>query len=175
MLRSILIPLDGSTLAEKALDMAHRILAPDGRATLLTVIQKPHAPLYAYPAADVLEQIVEDHNHSETAAQQAHDYMERMAKNFKLSGMQNVAVEIVSGDPADAIIEQAHKLGVEAIVMSTHGRSGISRILFGSVTLKVLHDTPCPVIVVPNREQQRVEQPQTNEAINLGTNRLARQ
>jgi nucleotide-binding universal stress UspA family protein len=175
MLRSILVPLDGSPLAEKALDMAHRVLAPDGKATLLTVIQKPSPPIYAYPAADILDQIVEDHSHTETAAQQARDYMERMAKNFKLSGMQNVTVEIGHGDPAEAILEYAHKLGVEAIIMSTHGRSGISRILFGSVTLKVLNDTPCPVIVVPNREQQRTEQPQASEALDLGKNRLARQ
>jgi hypothetical protein len=49
---------------------------------------------------------------------------------------------------------------MQAIAMSTHPRSGISRLLFGSITLKVLSDTPCPALVVPSKAQARVKKPQ---------------
>lgn len=165
MLRHILIPLDGSALAEKALDFGQRIIDPQGKVTLLTVLPRPQLPLYPD---------VGDHDRESTrtapgsGSERAQHYMERMATNMKLSGIGDVAVEIMEGEPADVIVERASKLGVEAIVMSSHGRSGISRLLFGSITLKVLTDAPCPVTVVPNREQERTPEAQTadNPALN---------
>jgi nucleotide-binding universal stress UspA family protein len=169
MLKHVLIPLDGSPVAEKALDMARRVLAPDGKVTLLTAIQRPEPPVYAYPSADVLDEIERETEMMANAHPEATSYLERMATNLKLNGVQNVEVELGDGDPADLIVDRAFKLGVEAIVMCTHGRSGLNRLLFGSVTQKVLNATPCPVLVVPNREQQRVEDEQPAGAIGLDT------
>jgi nucleotide-binding universal stress UspA family protein len=152
MLWHVLIPLDGSQLAEKSLDMAKRILKPDGKITLLTSVTGAEIP----------------EDGADNAPEQMRAYLEHLATNLKLNGF-SVDVEMGEGDPADLIVQRAHMIGVEAIVMSTHGRSGLSRLLFGSVLLKVLGETPCPVVVVPNREQERVESEQPAAAdANLG-------
>lgn len=54
-----------------------------------------------------------------------------------------------AGQPFGAIVDCAEKEGVDLIVMSSHGRSGLSRMLIGSVTDKILRGAPCPVLVVP--------------------------
>jgi nucleotide-binding universal stress UspA family protein len=54
-----------------------------------------------------------------------------------------------AGQPFGAIVDCAEKEGVDLIVLSSHGRSGLSRMLIGSVTDKVLRGSPCPVLVVP--------------------------
>lgn len=54
---------------------------------------------------------------------------------------------------AETIIDQAREAGVDLIVMSTHGRSGLSRWVYGSVAGKVLQQAPCPVLLVPVRER----------------------
>ena len=64
------------------------------------------------------------------------------------------------GDPASVIVDTAGQLHVDAIVMSTHGRSGISRWIFGSVTNKVLGMAECPVLVVPSENRIRVVPPE---------------
>src|SRR5688572_1203280 len=54
-----------------------------------------------------------------------------------------------AGQPFGAIVDCAEKEGVDLIVMSSHGRSGLSRMLIGSVTDKILRGSPCPILVVP--------------------------
>ncbi len=170
MLRHVMVPLDGSALAEKAIDAAHRILVPDGKITLLTSVENAQAPVYVLPGSDTAN-VSEDAN-NDGIPDRVQAYMDHLATNMKLKGHQ-VDVEIGFGDPAELIISRAHTLGVEAIVMSTHGRSGLSRLLFGSITLKVLSETPCPVFIVPNREQQRVEDEIPATApVNLGLDSL---
>lgn len=53
-----------------------------------------------------------------------------------------------TGEPARVILEEAEALGAELIVMGTHGRTGIDRVLFGSVAEKVVRASPCPVFTV---------------------------
>lgn len=156
MLKHVLVALDGSDFAEKALDMAQRVLGSDGKVTLVTAVQTPDPPLYIYPGMDVASVIIEDTEQIRTEPDKAQGYLEHVGKNLQLAGLQ-VDVVVGAGEPAALIIDRAFKLGVEAIILTTHGRSGLSRLLFGSVTEEVLRDTPCPVIIVPNREQQRVE------------------
>ena len=59
-----------------------------------------------------------------------------------------------AGQPFGSIVDCAEKEGVDLIVMSSHGRSGLSRMLIGSVTDKLLRAAPCPVLVVPVEAQQ---------------------
>ncbi len=57
-------------------------------------------------------------------------------------------VEVAGGDSAEAIVRLAQERGVDLIVMGTHGRSGLSHILLGSVAEKVMRQVPCPVLMV---------------------------
>jgi len=59
--------------------------------------------------------------------------------------------EIASGAPADAIVRLARERQVDLIVMGTHGRTGLSHVLLGSVAEKVLREAPCPVLIIRDR------------------------
>lgn len=60
-------------------------------------------------------------------------------------------VEVIAGDPAARIAARAHELRADLIVMGTHGRTGLPRLLMGSVAEGVLRQAPCPVLLVPVR------------------------
>lgn len=170
MIRRVLVPLDGSELAEKALTMARRVLQPDGKIILLMAVQHPEPPAYDYPSAEAVDALASEKRIEEQAYPQATSYLEHTATNYKLHGYQ-VETEIIQGDPAVAIVERALVHGVEMIIMSTHERSGISRLLFGSVTLQILNDSPCPVLMVPDKEQVRVDD--ESPAADLGFSAVA--
>ncbi len=164
MINHVLIPLDGSQLAEKAIDAAKQVLRPQGRITLVSAIAHINPPLYPYPTADVVHEIQSDLEQLENAAPEMQAYIERIAKNLTLNGY-SVEIEIVNGEASDVIVERAEALRVDMVVMSTHGRSGLDRLLFGSVTNRVLGAAYCPVLVVPNRERVSVEEPAAAPAI----------
>jgi nucleotide-binding universal stress UspA family protein len=156
MLNHILVPLDGSTLAESALPEAKRILAANGQITLVSAVEMPQTPLYSFDvpmtiAAASRETIEELFKHM-------HEYLEKVATDLRLEGYQVHPVTSM-GDPATVIMETAQKKHVDAIVICTHGRSGISRWLFGSVTNKVLGGALCPIYVVPNLRKVEPEKP----------------
>jgi nucleotide-binding universal stress UspA family protein len=157
MLTHILVPLDGSQLAEESLSYARQIVDPKGRITLVTAVDMPEVASYAYyPAVSLpkYEQVIED------MLPAARHYLEGIATQLN-DGKLTVAFEAHMGNPAEVICETAEKHHVDAIVMSTHGRSGLSRWLLGSVTNKVLSAKPCPVFVVPSDKQQTTEKPGT--------------
>jgi nucleotide-binding universal stress UspA family protein len=60
-----------------------------------------------------------------------------------------VSIASMGGDPAMEIVRHAASLGVDLIVLGTHGRTGVSRVLLGSVADRVMRAAPCPVLVVP--------------------------
>lgn len=155
MLKHILVPLDGSQLAEEALPYAREIVDPNGKITLVAAVDLNEASIYTYyPAVNLpkYEQIIED------TLPTARKYLHGMAEELQ-SDKLTVVYEAQIGSPADVIIEAAEKYQVDAIVMSSHGRSGLSRWLMGSVTQKVLDAKPCPVFVVPNRKSETSKLP----------------
>jgi len=60
------------------------------------------------------------------------------------------------GNPHHVIVEKAKELGIDVIVIATHGRSGLSHILLGSVAEKVIRHAPCPVFVIRNPKDKYV-------------------
>jgi len=87
---------------------------------------------------------------------QENEAMERLKEivDERLKGISNqILVRI--GDPAKVIIQTAESLGADLLVMATHGRKGISRVLMGSVTERVLRDAPCPVLTVRRSEEKK--------------------
>ncbi|MDX1991056.1 MAG: universal stress protein [bacterium] len=157
MLNHILIPLDGSPLAEEALPYARMILNPGGRVTLVTAVDL--SGLLAYDVYPMMGVRVENPDGqpiygTEKLASQARSYAQEIAR--QLNGF-DVRLVVEVGEPSDLIVKSAHDLKADAIVMSTHGRNGISRWLLGSVTQRVLSAAPCPVFVVPNSHRKPVE------------------
>jgi nucleotide-binding universal stress UspA family protein len=84
---------------------------------------------------------------------------------LRSSGL-SVDTEQVDGAPAEVIVQRARDLGAGLIMMTTHGRSGLRRVLLGSVAEAVLHDAPCPVLLVKltNPRTPAGERPEGGEA-----------
>lgn len=158
MLKHVLIPLDGSKLAEEALDYARQIVSPEGTVTLVSAVELPEIlPSGIYPMVDpalvgVNYKDTKDTLYSpEQVVIQAREYLEHMGTLLPTTMIVNVRVEV--SEPATLILKVADELKVDAIVISTHGRSGISRWLFGSVTQRILNHACRPVFVIPSRER----------------------
>ena len=152
MLNHVLVPLDSSALAEEALDYARQVVAPGGKLTLLMVIIAPEYVTSGFYPVPFEYQVENYETIRANRVDEAQHYLTQI-KNRLSDDDLSVDFTILVGNPAECIIEKADELGVDAVVMSTHGRSGISRWIFGSVTQKVLSGTARPVFVVPNRER----------------------
>ncbi len=149
MYRHILVPLDGSALAEQVLPHVHALAANEGttRITLLRAVPPvfttsvDYSGMLATTAADALE----------TLEEEARSYLEGVAAQFRSEGY-TVHIEVSMMAAAEAILDYAESQNVDLIAIATHGRSGISRWVFGSVTQKVVQACPVPVLVVRPRQ-----------------------
>jgi len=148
MLKHVLVTLDGSELAEQALAYAERILPKGGEITLLSVVDVPDIQVYTMYDMPLLVKEMDYDQFVNKVESGMKEYLDGQVKRLQEHGL-HAHAKILAGDPAQVIVDQAAKLKVDTIVMSTHGRSGLSRWLFGSVTQKVLNAMPCPVLVVP--------------------------
>lgn len=141
MYKKILVPLDGSALAERAINHAAEIARGTGaELILLQVIQ---VPLSKVPEAGQKE---EEKSTLEVAAQ-AKAYLDRVAARVIKEGAK-VRTVILEGAADGAILGFAHNEEVDILVMSTHGRTGLSKALMGSVAEKVMLTTKRPVMLV---------------------------
>jgi nucleotide-binding universal stress UspA family protein len=153
MLKHVLVPLDSSELAEEALDYARELTGPGGKVTLLMVVQAPEYVTSGFYPVPFEYQVENYESIRENRINEARDYLQKTASKLTHDDIE-VSHAILVGNPAEGIIELADAENVDAIVMSTHGRSGLSRWIFGSVTQKVLSGTSRPVFVVPSREKE---------------------
>lgn len=152
MLNRVMVTLDGSELAEQALEHACRIIAPGGTLLLLTVVNVPDLLIYGlYPVPVTLQDDTYEKNIAD-AREQALGYLLNQRESLEAQGF-HTSIEVRLGDPAETIVERAQQQKVDVIVISTHGRTGVGRWVFGSVAQKVLQALPCPVLVVPGRRQ----------------------
>jgi nucleotide-binding universal stress UspA family protein len=134
----ILVPLDGSALAEaavaKAVDIARQ--SPAASVVLLRAAEAP-----ALAGGDPIEAQVE-------VVREAEEYLESVAARVREEGVAEVSTSVWYGPPAPAIVEAAETAKVDMIVMSTHGRSGLGRLFLGSVAESVLRATPTPILLL---------------------------
>jgi nucleotide-binding universal stress UspA family protein len=148
MFNHVLVPLDGSELSEKALITARQVLAPEGTLTLLSVIDLPSVNRVQFDIP-VKENPEDREGEVSTARKNAQAYLRHVVAMMHLPPTVRTHLKVCVGDPGTLIPAMARALQVDAIVMSTHGRSGLSRWVFGSVTQRVLGSALCPVVVVP--------------------------
>lgn len=146
MFPKILVPLDGSELAERALLLATRLAAQGGSRLILLRV-----PVFDLPES-LLPPVVERQGArwqeytAEDAVRAATTYLERIAAGLAVQGIQ-VETRVVEGDPAGIILDLAEMEQISLIVMSPRGITGLARWVFGSVTERVLRQAPCPVLV----------------------------
>ena len=148
MYKKILIPLDGSKLAEAALPHAEELAKGCGTEEIILVSVTERVQGYRAfedPSLPLGQRLVpESSGKKEKPAQK---YLDRIAKGLQAKGIKADA-EVLIGDPASEIISYASHPGCDIIVMSSHGRSGPSRWAYGSVADKVFRATCVPVLMV---------------------------
>lgn len=143
MLQTILVPLDGSALAWQAVPVAARIAHASGGALhLLGVVTLPLDTLWlGVNPAQRLTHIEQE------ATARATTYLEQVAGSEELRGLV-VTTHVIEGSPAEAILEVAQQQHATLIVLCSHGETGLTRWRLGSVTLKVVRQSPVPVLVL---------------------------
>ena len=145
MYKKILIPLDGSKLSEHALEHLNAVaMADDSPSIILLRVAEPTTALIA-GGSYALELAAEA---KEQAKADAHEYLTKIANDLKKKGM-NTETVVTDGVPADDILSYATENKVDLIIMSTHGRSGVTRWFFGSVAEKVIRHSTVPVLISP--------------------------
>lgn len=145
MFRHILVPTDGSDLSHTAAVNAVALAKLIGAHITAFHVAEPYT-------ANVHEEHVPDHfmlpdDYEKSVQQQARPHLADVKKLAEVAGVQCDTRLVMSNFPAEAIVDAAEKLGCDAIVMGSHGRSGLSKLLLGSETQKVLVRTKVPVLV----------------------------
>ncbi len=140
-LGKILVPLDGSELSEAVLPIVERLAGPfDFAVELLRAIE----PIPPYAAAELTSSITEDIGRVER--EDAETYLAKVAAPLEAKGCR-VKSMVALAPAVDAILRAAQEGRVGLIAMTTHGRSGIGRLLLGSVAERVLRTAPAPVLL----------------------------
>lgn len=148
MLHTILVPVDGSSHAEKALSIAAQLArASSATLHLLNVTELPDdvgmlAGTTGQPLTEARRRELAD-----TDGTQARGILDRARQAVELSGL-DVKEVVREGKPADTILREAEAIGVDAIVMGSRGMSDLKGMAVGSVSHKVAHSATCTVITV---------------------------
>jgi nucleotide-binding universal stress UspA family protein len=144
-LKSIVVPLDGSKLAEIALPRAVDLAKKLGLEIVLT--RAYQIPLSTYGVADAAY-IPNPNALMNVVKEEAGAYLETKVNELRQNGVEKVSSILLLGSGADEIIDLARTTPDNLIAMSTHGRSGVKRWALGSVTEKVVRHSGDPVLVV---------------------------
>jgi nucleotide-binding universal stress UspA family protein len=163
MYKKILVPLDGSKLAEAALPHVEELVKGCDTEEVILVSVTERVQGYRAVEGSAADPLVLSGGGWGSSSQpplqrlvpeafgkkekQAQRYLERIAKTMAAKGI-NVTTEVLLWKPAEAIVGYAKQYGCDLIVMASHGRSGPSRWAYGSVADKVLRSSCIPVLMI---------------------------
>lgn len=157
MYRRVLVPLDGSELAEAILPFAEQVAGPLDAEVILVRVVEPVSAAEAVALAGVVA--------PDTFAVreiEAKRYLHEVERRLSKKGLR-VRTRIALGPPAEAILGAVQTSGVDLVAMTTHGRSGLGRALFGSVAESVLRASPVPVLLVRTPAKRNPETEEEGE------------
>jgi nucleotide-binding universal stress UspA family protein len=150
-MKRILVPLDGSVFGEAALPCAEELAkASEAEIILMQAVTPHHMEIdLAETRSPHLAKLSEEYEEHATAT--ARGYLATVAKSLSESGIAARSV-VEIGPAAERIIACAKSNAVDIIALSTHGRSGFSALMMGSVANKILHLAEVPVLLVKPRK-----------------------
>ncbi len=141
MFKRILIPLDGSTRAEKAIPVAARLARASGGKILLAQVATIPVMYESYGVSSYIGEMVN------TEVQSEEEYLKTMKESEKLAGIQ-VETSVLVGSPAQTLLSMASMFKADLIVMTSQGKTGVKRWMLGSVAQKVARHSSIPVLVL---------------------------
>ena len=143
MYKSIMVPLDGSKVAEAILPEIEKMAASMRARIILLRVCRAHV----FPGKDPTKAEVE-------VIREAEKYLNEIAKQLTTKGL-DAEIHVRYGDVADEILSHSKRNEIDLISMSTHGRSGLGRWLLGSVAEKIVRHSEKPVLLL--RAKARAE------------------
>ena len=154
-IRSILAPTDFSPHAETALRYACRLAERLGaKLHLLHVLSEVVVPVGPDPS---LVSSLPAEYYTETETQSVEALRRVLDRVWGQASSAEVAVRW--GDPVDAIVGYAADHAIDLIVVATHGRTGLSHVLLGSVAERIVREAPCPVLTIRDRGRKSADSP----------------
>lgn len=138
---AFIVPLDGSAFAEAALPHAAGLARAFGGTILLLTVMEPPMTAYTYAEVSVVPAT------SARLYSEAEAYVTEMAQRLRETGLAVQAVTEEGWSP-DVIARHSEKPGPGLIVMATHGRTGVARLLLGSVALQVVRRSALPILLI---------------------------
>ena len=147
MYKKILVPLDGSELAECALPHAEEIASKCGADIILVSVTERiqgYRPVEEYSSSLGIEMVPEAAGKLEKQGQK---YLDRVAKGLERKGIK-VQTEMLMGNPAEELIIYTKTENCDLVIMASHGRSGPSKWAHGSIADKVFRSSYIPILMV---------------------------
>jgi nucleotide-binding universal stress UspA family protein len=141
MYRKILVPLDGSKVAEGVLPHAKSLAYSEGAELILLIVAANPAVDFAFSDPGLAQSAIEEQE------ERSKKYMDRIESDLKAAGFRTSSLLRI-GSVAEVILEVADELHADVIAMSTHGRTGPARWLLGSIAERVVHNSKVPVLLI---------------------------
>lgn len=163
--RKVLVPLDGSDFSRSIFEVIQSYLRPDDVTLVLMQVISPQLltsdnPAYSSALEEAVwtgafsartqrmeQQLALSAQERETYRVAIHEELEVAARGLRQHGY-DVTTEVQFGDAAERIIEYVQTQEIDLVAMTTHGRTGLGRLLLGSVATEVLHRLPVPILIL---------------------------
>jgi len=153
MLRLILVPLDGSPFGEQALPTARRLAERDGARVELVHVFEPLPPYVLVEGAPPPDPALHEALRKDRAS-----YLDAVAEWWRRDTGVTVTATLLDGPVTRTLAEHIASQRVDLVVMTTHGRSGLSRVWFGSVASALMRESSAPVLLIrPNEGGSRTQ------------------
>lgn len=163
--RQVLVPLDGSEFSRQIFEVIADYLRPEDVALVLIQVISPQLltadnPAYSSALEETVwtgvfsartqrmeQQLALSAQERETYRVAIHEELEQIARQLRQQGF-DVTTEVQFGDAAERIIEFVQEREIDLVAMTTHGRTGLGRLLLGSVASEVLHQLQVPILLL---------------------------
>lgn len=154
MFKKILIPTDGSALSAQAANKGVCFARSIGAEVVALYVTQPFAATVGFDGMAAAYAIT-DEDYDKTAAEQAKKYLKAVLDRADTAGVKATGKAVSNFNVADGLVQAAEEEGCDLIFIGSHGRSGLSRLLLGSVTIKVLSLAKTAVLVYHVRESDK--------------------
>ena len=154
MFKKILIPTDGSALSAQAANKGVCFAREMGAEIVALYVTQPFAATVGFDGMAAAYAIT-DEDYDKTAREQAQKYLKAVLDRAETAGVKATGKAVSNFNVADGLVQAAEDEGCDLIFIGSHGRSGLSRLLLGSVTVKVLGLAKTAVLVYRVKETEK--------------------
>lgn len=146
MYKKILLPIDGSDISAQTANSGISFARQIGAEIVVLNVTQPFSTLVGFDGV-AASYAISDADYEEAARKEAEEYLKPVMDRAETAGVKATSSIVSNYNVADGVVEAAKDHGCDLIYIATHGRSGLSRLLLGSVTTKVIQLAPVSVLV----------------------------